>query len=331
MNTTIWTRALRHSYIGHALATLLLVQLLMSCNTGVETPLRVATTPWPGYESLHLAQSLHYFDADTIRIVDMVNNNQAAMAVRNGSVNAGMLTLDETLLLLQDGIDLQVILVMDISNGADAVIARPEIISLQGLRGKRVAVDNGTVGAVMLDAMLDAANLQVSDILPVSKPVNEHSHAYLTGQIDAAVTFEPVRSELLKHGAHILFDSSQIPGRIVDVLVVRTDAISQHRQALVKLVAACFKALAYQASQPRDAAQRIAPYLGIKPDEVPAQYSGLILPTLTDNHSWLAGPSAQLNSTASNLAKLMLQRHLLQNNPPISHLAQPMFLPANAP
>jgi len=45
--------------------------------------------------------------------------------------------------------------------------------------------------------------------------------AFKKRQVDAIVTFEPVKSELLSSGANILFDSHQIPGRIVDVLVVR--------------------------------------------------------------------------------------------------------------
>lgn len=313
----------------HSILSVTCLSLLLGCNS-TETPLRIAAIPWPGFETLHLAENLNYFDSQPIRLIHMSNNNQIAMAMRNNSIHVALFTLDEALNLMQDGIDLQIILIMDISNGADVVMARPDITDLKALRGKRVVVDNATVGAVMLDAMLKAAGLKVSDIQLLSKPINEHSQAYLRGQTDAVLTYEPVRSELLKQGAHILYDSSQIPGRILDVMAVRPNTIKQHPQALKKLVAAHFRALDYLAHHPQDAARHIAPYLGIKPDEVTTLYQGLILPTLADNHRWLDAP-AQLNTSASQLAEVMLQAQLLQRAPAITHLAQPQFLPPVAP
>jgi NitT/TauT family transport system substrate-binding protein len=304
-----------------------IITLLTGCNPNSQTALRVATIPWPGYETIHLAQSLGYLDSKSVRLVEMANNTQASMAFRNGTVDAGLLTLDETLNLLQDGVDLRVILIMDISDGADVVMARPEIASLQALRDKRVAVENTAVGALMLDALLEASGLDIADIKLVSKTVNEHTHAYIQGKVDAVVTFEPVKSELLKQGAHILFDSSQIPGRIIDVLTVRTSAMVTHQQALQALVAAHFRALDYLSSQPQDAAKRIAPFLSVTQEEVLIQFDGLKLPGLLDNRALLATTPPELKITAARLARLMLEHHLLQHQVDVSELADPRFLP----
>lgn len=317
---------LLYPFIGLVLAIASVV-ILSNCSPGPKDTLRVVTIPWPGYESLHLAQSLGYFDPDTIRLIDMANNSQVSMALRNNTADAGLLTLDEVLNLLQDGVDLKVILVMDISNGADAVLARPEINSLQALRGKRVAVENAAVGALILDAMLEKAGLDITDIKLVSKTVNEHTLAYTKNQMDAVVTFEPVRSELLQLGAHVLFDSSQIPGRIVDVLAVRADAMDPHRQALKNLVAAHFRALAYQTQHPDEAVRHLAPYLGVREDQVQAQYTGIKIPQLADNYALLATTPAEIKLTAARLAELMLKRNLLHTPINVSQLAEPMFLP----
>ena len=58
-------------------------------------------------------------------------------AMRNDVLEGAALTLDETLSLIDDGIDLKVILVMDISNGADVLLAKPEIQSIADLRGEK--------------------------------------------------------------------------------------------------------------------------------------------------------------------------------------------------
>lgn len=293
-----------------------------------ETTLRVATIPWPGYESLHLAQSLGYFQPNQIRLIELANASQLTLALRNDTVDAGFSTLDEALDLIQDGVQLRVILVVDFSSGADVVMARPDIPNLQALRGKRVAVENAAVGATMLDAMLEESGLSVSDIKIVAATVDEHFNIYKSGKVDAVVTFEPTRSALLKLGAHILFDSSRIPNRIVDVLVVRADKIAGHSKELKNLVAAHFRALDFQKQQPQDAAKIIAPFLGVSAVEVAAQYDGIKIPTLAENHTFLSGAQPQLKTVAADLSELMLRHKLLHHAVNSEHLAEPMFLPA---
>lgn len=308
---------------------LAMLACLIGCSPAPEMPLRVATIPWPGYESLHLAQSLGYFQPTEIRLVEMSNASQISRSLRNGIVEAAFITLDEALGLIQDKVDLRVITIVDISNGADVVMARPGIDNLQALRGKHVAVENAVVGAIMLDALLDASGLEVSDIKLVAATSDEHAKMYRSGKVDVVVTFEPARSELLKQGAHVLFDSSRIPGRILDVLVVRADQIANHRQGLKDVVEAHFRALDYQAKQPQDAANRIAPYLGISESEVAAQYDGIYIPSLAENHIYLSGAQPTLKATADDLAKLMLNRKLMAHKVTTDLLSEPMFLPVN--
>ncbi len=59
------------------------------------------------------------------------------------------------------------------------------------------------------------------------------------------MTFGPARIKLLKAGAIPLFDSTMIPGEIVDTLAVSTQAIADNEANLQALVAARFKALDY--------------------------------------------------------------------------------------
>lgn len=301
--------------------------MLTGCAKSPELPLRIAIISWPGYETLHLAQSLGYFYETQVRLVEMTNNSQSSHALRNGTVDAALLTLDELLSLMQDGIDLRVVLVMDTSNGADAVIARPEIANLQSLHGKRIAVETTAVGALMLDAMLTAGDMKAADINLIEMPVNEHVEAYQKGKIDAAVTFEPSRSQLLAQGGQILFDSQSIPGRIMDVLAVRAEVLPDHKQSLTALVAAHFKALDYIKDHPQEAAVRLAPFLGVSADQVLPQFAGLQLPDLAANHALLAGATPSLPLAATQLGELMLRRHLLHSTVAMDHLVDAGYLP----
>ncbi len=63
----------------------------------------------------------------------------------------------------------------------------------------------------------------------------------------------------------MLFDSSAIPGEIVDVLVARTDALDCCTQRISQLLAAHERALAHLGTAREDALRRMAPRLGLTP------------------------------------------------------------------
>jgi NitT/TauT family transport system substrate-binding protein len=306
-----------------AMALTLCMLMLAGCPKR-EQLLRVATDVWSGYETLYLARSLGYYDDKRIRLVEMPSSSQVSQSLRNNTIEAGCLTLDEALSLMQDGVDLRVILIMDVSLGADVVMARPGITNLKALRHKRVGADNAAVGAIMLDAALEAGGLQARDIALIPLTIDEHYAAYQANKVDAVVTFEPVRTRLLKIGAREIFNSAQVPGRIIDVLVVRAEVAASHGQALKDLVKGHFKAIEYLANQPQDAAKRMVPRLN---GDALTQFNGLRLPDLKENRAFLAGASPGLSATARDLAGLMLRRKLLLRPVATDGLADPQYLP----
>ena len=255
----------------------------------------------------------------------MTSASDVIHALRNRTLEGAALTLDEALTILDDGFDLRVILVMDFSNGGDGLLAKPEVDSLADLRGKRVAVEYTAVGAILLDSALDAAGLSAHDIEIVACTLDEHLDCY--SFVDAVVTFEPFMTKLLNQGAQLLFDSSRIPGRIVDVLVVLADTKKTHPRSLEHLIAGYFKAREHLASQPEDASKRMAARAGVAPAQVLAFYDGLKLPGLEENQRLLNGKPPPLQRTAADLAGFMLEKQLLKNPLTVEGLIDSCFLP----
>ena len=143
-----------------------------------------------------------------------------------------------------DGIDLKVALILDVSDGADVVLARPPL-TLRQLEGRRIAVEDSAGGAIMLSALLAAAGLRIEQVRKVSYTLDRSVDFYRQKQADFVITVEPWGSRLEQVGAQRIFDSRRIPGRIVDVLAVRADAAKSHPAALRQLVRAHFQALAH--------------------------------------------------------------------------------------
>jgi len=290
--------------------------------------MRLATNLWPGYEMLYLARNLGYFKDLPVRLVEVPSTSQVTRNLRNGTLEAGCLTLDETFTLLQDNIDLRVILVLDESCGGDVLMTKPDIHELKDLRGKRIGVENSNVGALLLDGALTEAGLQISDIKQVPMSVDEHFQAYMSDKVEAVVTFEPVRSQLLNEGAKILFSSAQIPGRIIDILVIRADVINTYSEELTALLNGYFRAVNYFEQHPLEASRLMQKRLGSDPL---TQFKGLHIPNLKENYLYLKGDSARIYKSSQNLMEIMLKHKLLRHSFLIGKLAEPEFLPISQP
>jgi NitT/TauT family transport system substrate-binding protein len=309
----------------YTLCFLIFVTMVSSCTQTQEPPLRIGTNTWPGYEPLYLARSLGYYKDTQVNLVEMTSASEVIHALRNGNLEGATLTLDESLTLLADDIDLEIILVMDFSNGADVMLVKPHIENLSKLKGKNIATEYTAVGALMLDGALTAADMSVSDVKVVSCLYDNHLNCYRDN--DAVITFEPIRTKLLSLGAKQLFDSSMIPGRIVDVLVIHKETVKNHSQALKDLVDGYFKARQYLVTDPKEASKSMALRQNISPDEVLASFYGVTLPTLEENHNLLNSKSAQLISTAETLVSHMVKQKLLRKTIDVNHIINSKFLP----
>ena len=302
---------------GAALAVL----AAAACSGSVEPLVRIGTNVWAGYEPLYLARDMGFLGPEKVKLVEYLSARDVSRAFANGSIEAAALTLDEVLLLADRGVSMKVALVMDISDGADTIIGRADLPNFEALRGKRVGAEIGAVGAYMLKRALEKHGMSARDITVVALPADRHVEAFRSGEVDAVVTFEPARSELLAAGGHELFTSREIPDEIVDVLVVHAGYEKKHGDLLKEIAAAWFKALAYIKQQPEDSAKRMVRRLRMSPDQVTAMYEGLKLGGPEENRRFLDDESPQLPRSATALRDAMTDMGLLRHAPDVSGLA----------
>lgn len=291
----------------------------------------VGTNVWPGYEPLYLARELKYYGEREIRLVEYSSATQVMRGFRNQTIDVAALTLDEALVLREKGLDVCVILVADISEGADVILAVPPLQTLAELKGKRVAVEHTALGAYMLARALQKGGLQIQDITVVAREVDEHEDVIARKKADAVVTFEPVRGRLLQRGLMEIFSSRQIPGEIVDVLVVRRSLLETRADSLQALLEGWFKALSYMQTNPDGASKRIAPRMQMKPAEVVAAYSGLKLPGYRENRAFLGTESPGVDAASTRLAEVMVKLDLLEPSTPADRMGTARVLDRLSP
>src|SRR5262252_9904622 len=111
-------------------ALIALLFSLASCMRQPETAMRIGTNVWIGSEPLYLARELGRLDPATVELVEYPSASEVLRAYRNQAVDGMVISLDELFGLAVDGLQPKIILVVDVSNGADVVVGR---------RGKRRA------------------------------------------------------------------------------------------------------------------------------------------------------------------------------------------------
>jgi NitT/TauT family transport system substrate-binding protein len=305
------------------LAYVVLLLPLIGCMREPETALRIGTNVWIGSEPLYLARELGRLDPTAVQLVEYPSASEVLRACRNEAIDGMVISLDELFGLAVDGLQPRIILVVDVSHGADVVVGRRGMQTMHDLKGKSVAVESSALGAFVLSRALALNGMQASDVNVVHLESNEQPSAFEKGQVDGAVTFDPYRAQFLQAGAKTLFDSTQIPGEIVDLLAVRATVLEKQPKAVQALLTGWFGAIEYMKSEPQDAARR----MGIRQQTTGEQFleaqQGLRVPSREENLRMLGGATPELAVTGRRLMALMVDAKLLRTGLEIEGLLAP--------
>ena len=128
------------------------------------------------------------------------------------------------------GIDTTAIIVGDYSNGNDAVVTRQNL-SLAQIPGKQVLLVEKTVSQYLFERAMAMNGLesQIKRVKYVNTSDSDIAAAFLAdASKPVVVTWKPLVSQVLKaKDAKVIFNSAQIPGEILDLLVTRTDILNR--------------------------------------------------------------------------------------------------------
>ena len=312
------------------LACLALAISVIGCAREPEPPLRIGTNVWIGSEPLYLARELGHLDPKVVQLVEYPSASEVLRAFRNQAIDGMVISLDELFGLAADGLQPRIILAVDVSHGADVVVGRSGMRTMKDLKGKRVAVEGGALGAFVLSRALALNGMQPGDVNIVHLESNEQPGAFEKGQVDGAVTFDPFRAQFLRAGATTLFDSTQIPGEIVDLVAVRATVLDKQPKAVQALLAGWFRAIDYLKREPKDAARRMGIRQQTSADQFLQALDGLRIPSREENLEMLGGNPPGLAVTGSRLMALMLDSKLLRSAVKIEEVLAPGPL-ANLP
>src|ERR1035441_3560985 len=128
------------------------------------------------------------------------------------------------------GVPTTSILIGDYSNGNDALLVRNGL-QMKDLAGKKLLLVEKTVSEYLFDRAMTINGMrdQIKKVRLINTSDADIATAFLSDtSASATVTWKPMVSQILKQkGITSLFNSSQIPGEILDLTVVRTDVLAK--------------------------------------------------------------------------------------------------------
>lgn len=300
----------------------ILIATVLFLMTGCENNLKnrefkIGTNLWPGYEVLHLAKEEKFF-TQNIKTTTYESATMVLNKFRKKEIDAAALTLDEAILLSDQGYAPVIVAVLDISNGADVVIAQNSIKSILELKGKSIGVENSALGSYMLTRLLEKANLNYDDIILVPLGLNNHEEAFREEIVDAVITFDPIRSCLLQAGGVAIFSSKDIPQEIVDVLVVQKDLADS--KTIKGILEGWSKSVSMLNERDEKAIQFVSKRLNQTTQDFIVSLEGLKIPTLEESNMLIE--DGRLKDTIAKIGEIMYEKKLIKSQVAIQSLLQ---------
>lgn len=291
-------------------------------------PLKLAFINFIGYNSAIIAQEKGFFAAQGVE-VELKYDIKFAQ-VQQADFNAGKydgigVTLGSFIVMSAKNPDIQAVMVVDETNGADVVVAQPDIKTVADLKGKNLGALLGSFSEVFVTQMLKTANLTNEDVNLVKVEASEIPPNLKNNIIQAGHTWEPYLSDALNSGGHIIFTSKQTPGLILDLIAFRGNIIRDRPQDIRAFVKAWLQAVTYWENNIEEGNAIISKALNIPIHTLSLE--GIKLTDLADNKQlFQSNSSNSLYKTAKIYANFFIGAGNVTRIPEIKSLFNPSFI-----
>lgn len=241
---------------------------------------------WPGWFPWQVAEEQGLFEENGVDVeltwfdgyLDSIN------AFAAGQLDANTQTLNDTISSVAAGSEQVIVLVNDNSTGNDQIIVSEEINEIADLKGKSIAIEEGTVDHFLLLLALKEEGMGTDDVEIKPLETGAAAAAFVAGQVDAVGAFAPFTTQALeREGSKTLISSADFPGAIPDHLVVSRELIESNPEAVQGLIDTWFATLEYIEENPEEAVEIMAKRANVTVEEYAEYDAGTTIFTIEDN------------------------------------------------
>ena len=227
---------------------------LVAVSASSQTKVAIGYSGWTGFAPLTLAKEAGIFSKHGLD-VDMrkIPQKDRHLAIASGDVQCAATTVETWVVWNANGVPTKQIFQMDKSYGADGMVVRNDIAKIADLKGKTVAASApGTAPYFTLAWFLKKNGLSVKDVKVVNLEPGPAAQAFVAGQNDAAMTYEPYLSTVRKapQAGKIIATTLDYP-MIMDTFGCTPKFLSENPKAAQALADSYFEAIAMIAGDPQ--------------------------------------------------------------------------------
>ncbi len=290
------------------------------------TKVAIGMSGWTGFGPLTLAKAVGIFEKHGLDVtLPKIPQASRALALASGDIQCAATTVETWVVWNSNGVPAKELFQLDKSYGADGIVARPDIKTAADLKGKTVAASApGTSPYFMLAWILNANKMSVKDVTVVNLEPGPAAQAFLAGQNDAAVTYEPYLSSVRDKPAsgHILATTLDYP-MVFDTVGCTPKFLEAHPEAAKALADSYFDALDYIKANE----QKSDEIMGADVKQSAADFADsakyLRWVDRAENKTFFSGEFVKFSNTA---ADLLLSVGTIKSKPDVSKLYDPAAL-----
>lgn len=278
-----------HYKIIFLIFTIIFGLILNTSILKAEETIKIGYSDWPGWVIWEVAIEKEWFKDAGVNVefvwLDYVESMEE---FSKGKLDAVCMTNGDALVIGAAGKKSKGILINDFSNGNDMIIARKDVKSVLALRGKRIGVEIGYVGHLLLNSALKLNKISSENVTLVNIPTHKTPEALKDGKVDAIVAWQPHSGRALKitPNSNAIFTSADVKGLIYDLLFVDPEHLKLNRDSWRKIVHVWFKIIQYinkNEKNFKDSLKIMSKRVGVLPKELEILLKGTALLDLKGN------------------------------------------------
>ena len=237
---------------------------------------------WFGFAPVFVAREEGYFESEGLEVTTAFDNDRANVlpAMANGSIDCTTRTIGESMSRpRQPDTTGTVIGTIDISVGADGVVAAGDIQTVEDLIGKTMAGEINHPGTTLIQHALSQIGKSIKDVEIQLIATDDSAAVFEDPNISAVATWEPMMGSIIRgtsrEGAHLLLTSADYEGLITDIILVRTEDLKENTEKYAKFLRGIYRAIDLYNSDPDRFIAISAPAYGVPDAEMKEALAGV--------------------------------------------------------
>ncbi|MBC7878437.1 MAG: ABC transporter substrate-binding protein [Anaerolineales bacterium] len=248
-------------------------------------PIRVEFTQWWGDYTLIIAQEKGFFEKYGVVVepvyYEVFSDTYPDLA--SGQIDGALIAVGD-IININRSANMKILAISD-DGSFMSIMARPEINTVEDLKGKTIGVLIGTQYELMVSEMLRSANMEADDVNVVAMNPEDASVALRNNRVQAVFTWEPFLSDAILDGNKVIYPTDRSLRLFPDMIVFRESLVEERPDDIKAFLQAWFEAVDYRLQNPQETRSIVANYLGIDIEKVQPDDNLKIL-TLDDNKAF---------------------------------------------